>query len=47
MLCGLLPLLLNRIKRTQFVNRRVSFLEVQVVAIRHARVVTHPLADLR
>jgi len=29
----------------QLVDRRIPFLEVQVVTIRDARIVTHPLAD--
>ena len=31
----------------QLVDRRIPFLEVQVVTIRDARIVAHPLADFR
>ena len=31
----------------QLINSDISFLEVQVVTIRHARIIAHPLADFR
>ena len=31
----------------QLINSNIAFLEVQVVTIRHARIIAHPLTDFR